>query len=405
MTYEEVTRWLFGQLASYQQQGSVAYKPDLDNIKAICNHIGQVHQSFKSIHIAGTNGKGSSSHMLASVFQEAGYKTGLYTSPHLKDFRERIRINGACISEEDVIRFTVNHKHTFTALGLSFFEMTVAMAFHYFAQEKVDVAIVEVGLGGRLDATNIITPELSIITNISLDHTSMLGNSVAEIAMEKGGIIKAGIPVVIGERQDASDKVFMTLAGEKKAPLYWAEDYIATTDYETDLKGVYQSLNKQTVLASIDVLRKSNWKLSEAHVKQGLANVVANTSLMGRWQKISAEPDIICDTGHNVAGIREIVSQLNKTQKALHIVFGMVNDKNVDEIVELLPTSASYYLCAPSIERKLAVADLEKYFEKNNLIFKTFESATSALNNAKSVCKKDELIFVGGSTFIVAEII
>ena len=405
MTYEEVTHWLFGQLASYQQQGSIAYKPDLGNIRAICNHIGQVHQSFKSIHIAGTNGKGSTSHMLASIFQEAGYKTGLYTSPHLKDFRERIRINGACISEEDVIHFTVNHKHTFAALGLSFFEMTVAMAFHHFAKEKVDIAIVEVGLGGRLDATNIITPELSVITNISLDHTSMLGNTIGEIAAEKGGIIKEGIPVVIGQKQAASDEVFLSLAKKLKAPLFWAEDYQTEKNYATDLKGNYQNFNKQTVLAAIEQLRKKDWKLSETHLEQGLAKVIENTSLLARWQKIATEPDIICDTGHNKAGITEIVSQLIATEKNLHIVFGMVNDKNVDEIVALLPQSASYYLCAPKIERRLAVKELVKYFEKHNLNFKTFESTVDAVNNAKSVCKKNELIFVGGSTFVVSEII
>lgn len=405
MTYEEVTRWLFGQLASYQQKGSVAYKPDLDNIRAICNHIGQVHNSFKSIHVAGTNGKGSTSHMLASVFQEAGYKTGLYTSPHLKDFRERIRINGECIPEEEIVHFTVNHKHTFSALGLSFFEMTVAMAFHYFAKEKVDIAIIEVGLGGRLDATNIITPELSIITNISLDHTNMLGNTVEEIAREKGGIIKENVPVIIGQKQATSDRVFQALARAHNAAIYYAEDYSFASSYKTDLKGKYQSYNQQNVLAAIEVMKSKGWKLSEANVENGLANVVLNTSLLGRWQQIASDPDIICDTGHNVAGIKEIVSQLTSLEKELHIVFGMVNDKKVDEIVELLPAFASYYLCAPKIERALNVLELEKYFEKNKLNFKSFQSVAVAVNNAKSACKKDGLIFVGGSTFVVAEII
>lgn len=405
MTYQEVTGWLFGQLASYQQQGSTAYKPDLSNITAICNHIGQVHKKFKTIHIAGTNGKGSTSHMLASVLQEAGYKTGLYTSPHLKDFRERIRINGECISEAEVIRFTENNKEKFKELDLSFFEMTVAMAFHHFAEEEVDIAIIEVGLGGRLDATNIIRPELSLITNISLDHTGMLGNTIEEIAGEKGGIIKKETPVLIGQKQSISDKVFQELAKRQSAPIYWASDFQNELSYETDLKGEYQKFNKQHVIAAVVLLRDAGWSIDGDALRKGLENVVFNTSLLGRWQQIGTNPDIICDTGHNEAGIKEIASQLKKSNKELHIVFGMLSDKNAKDIVQLLPQQASYYLCEPTTKRAMPVEELKKYFEKNKFNYKSFESVAAAVNSAKSVCKKDGLIFVGGSTFVVAEII
>lgn len=406
MTYQECLNWLFTQLPMYQRVGGAAYKADLDNTLQLMTSLGNPETKFKSVHVAGTNGKGSTSHMLAAVFQKAGYKTGLYTSPHLKDFRERIRIDGEMIPEKEVITFVESHKKKFSALGLSFFEMTVGLAFDFFAKEKVDIAIVEVGMGGRLDSTNVLSPELSIITNISLDHTQFLGNTVEKIAIEKGGIIKQHTPVVIGEHQKESDQVFIKLATERKAPLIFAEDEIPIQSIsDFDLSGVYQEKNLRTVLAAIDLLEKQGYKL-KTFCDEALPNAARITGLRGRWEQIDEKPKIIADTGHNEAGVRLILEQLQKeTFKNLHIVWGTVGDKAVTDILKLLPKSAQYYYCKPNIPRGKNVHELYEEACELGLNGQCYNSVTDALQAAKSKAKSDDLIFVGGSTFVVAEVL
>ena len=402
MSYKETLDWLFSQLPMYQRSGALAYKSDIGNIVEACHHLNNPHLKFKSVHIAGTNGKGSTAHMLASTFQEAGYKTGLYTSPHLKDFRERIKINGLMIEKEQVIHFIEKNKSFFNSIDMSFFEMTVALAFHQFAEEKVDIAIIETGLGGRLDSTNIIKPELSVITNISWDHKNLLGDTLEKIAFEKAGIIKDNVDVVIGRKQSEVKYVFSQVAKEKKATMHYAKSY----DYETKLAGNYQKENINTVCTSIYILKEKGWKISDLDIKKGLLNVYKNTDFRGRWEKLCSSPIVVCDTGHNIEGIKEIVNQLNEIEyQQLHIVFGMVEDKDVGNILSLLPKSAKYYFCSPNIARALPVRTLYKEAQKKGIKGRVFSSVIEALENAKSTAGEHDFIFVGGSTFVVSEIL
>lgn len=405
MNYQDTVNWMFQQLPMYQNKGNSAFKKDLTNTIKLAQHLGHPEDGFKSIHVGGTNGKGSTSHMLASILQEAGYKVGLYTSPHLKDFRERIRINGKVISKQFVIGFIKRNQSFFEANSLSFFEMTVGMAFDYFAKQKVDIAVVEVGMGGRLDSTNIITPELSVITNIGFDHTQFLGNTLEAIAGEKAGIIKENIPVVIGETHSETQSVFIDKAKEKHAEVYFADQLIDET-LESDLKGAYQVHNKKTVLQSIKVLKALGYSIADKHIKEGLLNVMANTGLQGRWQIIGNAPKIVADTAHNKDGLTSTMQQLKKEDfNVLHIVFGVVNDKDLDSIIPLLPKEAIYYFCKPDVQRGLDSKILQKTFKKNKLFGNTYKSVLDALSDAKSKANKNDLIYVGGSTFVVAEII
>ena len=406
MNYQDTVNWMFKQLPMYQNQGKTAYKANLDNTLQLVEHLQHPENNFKSIHIAGTNGKGSTSHMLASILQEAGYKVGLYTSPHLKDFRERIKINGKEISEAFVVEFIKNHQSFFESHALSFFEMTVGMAFDYFSKEKVDIAVVEVGMGGRLDSTNIITPEVSIITNIGLDHTQFLGSTLEAIAFEKGGIIKTHVPVVIGETQPETEMVFIELAKEHHSNIKFADQQEAIEDYESDLKGDYQIKNRKTVLSGIETLRKSGFEISEEALVEGFKNVIKNTGLHGRWEVIQEQPKIICDTGHNKEGLQYTMTQLLKEQyDQLHMVFGVVNDKDVLSILPLLPRQATYYFCRPNIPRGLNANDLKNIFIKNGFVGASYDSVEKALSAAKQHATNSDVIYVGGSTFVVAEII
>ena len=402
MTYKEILDWMFVQLPMYQNDGSTAFKKDLTNILALSKELGFPEQKFKSIHVAGTNGKGSTSHMLASILQEAGYKVGLYTSPHLKNFTERIRINGVEISEEKVTEFINGNKAFLEQQKMSFFEMTVGLAFDYFASEKVDIAIIEVGLGGRLDSTNCITPEVTVITNIGLDHTQFLGETLPEIAFEKAGIIKKNIPVVIGEEQAAVKSVFIAKAAKEGAPIYFASDTSET--YISDLLGDYQIQNSKTAVAAIKILK--GYQVSKENIKNGLLNVVKNTNLKGRWQVLQEHPKVICDTAHNKEGLAIVLNQLKKQPfKKLHIVLGVVADKKLETILPLFPSSADYYFCKPAISRGLSEAILETNAKKFNLVGEKYSSVKLALKSALLNANQQDIIYVGGSTFVVAEII
>lgn len=405
MNYQDTVDWMFQQLPMYQNKGKKAFKKDLSNTLKLSKHLGEPHKRFKSIHVGGTNGKGSTSHMLASVLQEAGYKVGLYTSPHLKDFRERIRINGKVVSKQFVISFIKRNKAFFDSNNLSFFEMTVGMAFDYFAKQNVDIAVIEVGLGGRLDSTNIIVPELSVITNIGFDHMQFLGDTLISIAGEKAGIIKQGIPVIIGETHDETKIVFTDKAKETSSEIYFADQLI---DYvlESDLKGSYQIHNIKTVQQSVELLRNSGFIISKPKLKKGLLNVVKNTGLKGRWQVLETKPKIICDTAHNREGLIYIIRQLKEEEfNSLHIVFGVVNDKDLSSIIPLLPKKATYYFCKPEVQRGLDAELLKNTFAKSQLIGRSYNSVKEALICAKSKANKSDLIYVGGSTFVVGEII
>ena len=402
MTYKEILDWMFVQLPMYQNDGSTAFKKDLTNILALSKELGFPEQKFKSIHVAGTNGKGSTSHILASILQEAGYKVGLYTSPHLKNFTERIRINGVEISEEKVTEFINGNKDFLEQQKMSFFEMTVGLAFDYFASEKVDIAIVEVGLGGRLDSTNSITPEVAVITNIGLDHTQFLGETLPEIAFEKAGIIKKNIPVVIGEEQATVKSVFIAKAAKESAPIYFASD--ASETYISDLVGDYQIQNSKTAVAAIKILK--GYQVSKENIKNGLLNVVKNTNLKGRWQVLQEHPKVICDTAHNKEGLAIVLNQLKKQPfKKLHIVLGVVADKKLETILPLFPGSADYYFCKPAISRGLSEAVLEANAKKFDLVGKKYSSVKLALKTALLNANQEDIIYVGGSTFVVAEII
>ena len=428
MTYKETLDWMFNKLPMYQRIGAAAYKADLNNTIQLLQLLDNPHHNFKSVHVAGTNGKGSTSHMLASVFQEAGYKTGLYTSPHLIDFRERIRINGEMIPEENVVQFIDTYKAKFEAMELSFFEMTVGMAFDYFSKEKVDIAIIEVGMGGRLDSTNLITPELSIITNIDFDHMKFLGDTRAKIAYEKAGIIKPGIPVVIGETHPETEQVFIDNAKEGNSPIYfadqifdcdkihiesnttqqfdvWKNSELYMEALEIPLMGNYQQKNLTTVMCSLDLLR-GKFDLTEDHIRDGIGKVISNTHLMGRWQILNSDPLTIADTGHNVAGITEVVRQLAEMNyEKLHFVLGMVNDKDVESVLQLLPRGAEYYFCKADIPRGLDANILaEKAFDMG-LRGMAYESVRHAYRSAVNNARFGDVVFIGGSNFTVAEVV
>ena len=405
MNYRDTINWMFNQLPMYQNMGKSAYKEDLSNTVKLSKHLNFPETKFKSIHVAGTNGKGSTSHMIASILQEAGYKVGLYTSPHLKDFRERIKLNGICISKQFVIQFVKKNRSFFEENSLSFFEMTVGMAFDYFAKQKADIAVIEVGLGGRLDSTNIITPEVSVITNIGLDHTQFLGNTLKEIAFEKGGIIKPHVPVVIGKTQKETKQVFKVLAKENEVPIYFADGLIAN-NYVSDLKGNYQNHNIKTAVITILEIRKKGFNISEKNIEDGLLKVTLNTGLKGRWQVLQTKPKVICDTAHNREGLAYVMDQLkSETFENLHMVLGVVNDKNLDNLIDLFPKNASYYFCKPTVARGLDIEVLKAYFIKKGFRGEAYKSVRKALDTALLYAKKEDLIYVGGSTFVVAEII
>lgn len=406
--------------------GSAAIKKDLTNTLAMCKALGEPQNKIKTIHIAGTNGKGSTSHMLASILQEAGYKTGLYTSPHLKDFRERIRINGKMISEGYVVDFVEKHQALFEEIEPSFFEWTVALCFDYFAQEKVDIAIIETGLGGRLDSTNVISPLLSIITNIGWDHTDMLGDTLEKIAFEKAGIIKHKTPVVIGEYQSETFPVFMKKALELESQIFLSTQKVNVLYFNSgvqasafdvqfqfgeywknvycDLNGIYQQHNLRTVLASLEPIMKAGFSIKEKAVRDGLMHVKQNTELMGRWQIIGTEPMIVCDTGHNINGIEYVVKQISMQKfDKLHMVIGMVKDKDVSKVLAILPKDATYYFTKAAIPRAMQEADLQALAIGYDLKGKTYASVAEAVAAAKQQANNKDIIFIGGSTFIVAE--
>jgi dihydrofolate synthase/folylpolyglutamate synthase len=402
MTYQETLDWMFSQLPMYQREGKIAFKKDLTNILAFSKKLDFPEKTFKTIHVGGTNGKGSTSHMIASILQEAGYKVGLYTSPHLKNFTERIRINGKEVAQRFIVDFIRRNKTFLEEQGLSFFEMTVGMAFQYFADEKVDVAIIEVGLGGRLDSTNSIIPEVAVITNIGLDHTQFLGETLPEIAFEKAGIIKENIPVVIGERQKEVAAVFNNRAIALHSEISFASDFIG--DYKTDLLGDYQKHNAKTAVFAIKKL--SGFAVSNQAILEGLKNVVRNTNLLGRWQVLQESPKVICDTAHNREGLQLVMKQLQKEHyNRLHIVLGVVSDKKLDAILPLFPKKAIYYFCQPTIPRAMNVEELKTKAIDFGLIGRSFGSVNQAYNSAKEKAGSSDLIFIGGSTFVVAEIL
>lgn len=427
MNYPETLKYLFNTLPMFQRIGGAAYKANLDNGLELDAYFGHQHTQYKTIHIAGTNGKGSVSHMLAATLQQAGYKTGLYTSPHILDFRERIKVNGEKISEKFIVNFIEKHKQIFTETQSSFFEMTVFMAFAYFALVKVDFAIIEVGLGGRLDTTNVIDPELSIITNIGLDHTQFLGDTLPLIAQEKAGIIKKNTPVIIGETQIEIKELFEEKAQQLNSSISFADEHIqidypmknlddtVTWHFKTcsdwpckeltiDLPGIYQQKNLPPVLMALEQLIKSGIKINLDAISEGLRNVKKLTSLLGRWQIIDHNPLTICDIAHNKEGFRYILEQLDSTPyKRLHMVLGFVNDKNLAPIIKSLPKSAIYYLCQPDIPRALKVEELTELFETEGYRFAKFNSVSTAYTEARVSAEKNDLIFIGGSTFVVAD--
>ena len=403
MTYKETLDWMFQQLPMYQKKGAEALKNKLDNILLFSEVLGNPHEKFKSIHVAGTNGKGSSSHMLASVLQEAGNKVGLYTSPHLKDFRERIKINGISVSEEFVIDFIDTHRPFLEQNDLSFFEMTVGMAFSYFAQEMVDIAIIEVGLGGRLDSTNIITPEVALITNIGLDHTQILGDTLEKIALEKAGIIKKSVPVIISETQPETEGIFRIISAQKNSKIVFA-DQLEWDNYKTDLLGAYQTKNIKGVVATLCELK--NFEVKSEHIKKGLLNCVGNTGILGRWQILGENPKIVCDSAHNKEGLQIVLKQIedSKSQR-VHFVLGFVNDKNLEEVLSLFPEQAEYYFVKPNIPRGLEAEELWNMALDFGLKGEIFKTVENGLEVALSEAGPDDFVYIGGSTFVVAEVV
>jgi dihydrofolate synthase/folylpolyglutamate synthase len=388
----------------FQMQGASAYKKDLTNTLLLVEHLQHPETEFKSIHVAGTNGKGSTSSMIASILQEAGYKVGLYTSPHLKDFRERIRINGEMISEDFVVDFISENKSFFEANQLSFFEMTVGLAFDYFAKEQVDIAVIEVGMGGRLDSTNVITPLVSVITNIGFDHTQFLGDTLPKIAAEKAGIIKSNIPVVIGEYSEETKPVFLDKAKFENATIYFAQDNPEVV-YECALLGDYQVYNKKTVLQAIKLLQ-AYFAIDESHIIEGFKNIIQNTGLLGRWQILDKAPFTVCDTAHNSHGLKIVLDQIQKHSfETLHVVLGVVNDKDLDSILPLFPKNAKYYFCKPNVPRGLDAEILKQKASDFGLFGKVFNSVSEAYEEALKIATKSDFIYIGGSTFVVAEIV
>ncbi|GAB4191860.1 MAG: folylpolyglutamate synthase/dihydrofolate synthase family protein [Thermoflexibacter sp.] len=435
MTFKETIEYLYAKLPMFQRIGEKAYKKDLHNTLALCEYVGNPHLQFKSVHIAGTNGKGSSSHLIASILQSAGYKTGLYTSPHLKSFTERIKVNGEEVEQEFIIKFVENMQPAIATIEPSFFELTTVMAFAYFAQKQVDIAVIETGLGGRLDSTNVISPEVSLITNISYDHQNILGNTLQEIAFEKAGIIKNHVPCVISELQEEVKNVFKTKAMQTQSPIFFAsEEYqinsyyfdnqltsyeeadffniIKKTDEEEEtvflshltcpLKGGYQEKNLCGVIKTIELLK--NHQISKEHIRNGIEKVVSLTGLKGRWQILNEKPLTICDTGHNEAGIRQVVKQLKKLHyEHLHIVFGVVNDKDLSKILAILPTEAYYYFCKPNIMRGLDAFILQQQAATYGLQGEVIPEVLTAYHAAQRKARENDVIFIGGSTFVVAE--
>lgn len=423
MTYEQTTEYLFNCAPLFQQVGSSAYKEGLDNTRLLDEHFGHPHRNYRTIHVAGTNGKGSTSHTLASILQAAGYKVGLYTSPHLIDFRERIRVNGVPASKQFVVDFVERERCFFEPLHPSFFELSTAMAFLYFAQEKVDVAIIEVGLGGRLDCTNIITPDACIITNISPDHTQFLGSTLTQIAGEKAGIIKKGIPVTIGETTPETRAVFTEKATKEGAPIIFAEESeelidaqphnngirYTTNSYgviDAELGGCYQVKNTNTILSALRVLKEQGYNIDSQHIQNGFANVTASTGLMGRWQRIGSNPTVVCDAGHNIGGIYYIVEQLSQQKyETLRIVFGMVNDKDIGSVLAMMPKDATYYFTQASVRRAMPSEELAGLASGYNLKGTCYPTVTDALNAARKDASTGDFIFVGGSCFVVADLL
>lgn len=427
MTYEQTIAYLYEKLPVFHRIGKVAFKADLNNTIALCEHLDNPHQKFKSIHVAGTNGKGSTSHFLAAIFQSAGYKTGLYTSPHLKSFTERIRINGEPIPENEVVEFIESNQNFIETLAPSFFELSVGMAFDYFAKEEVDIAIIEVGLGGRLDSTNIITPILSVITNISFDHTDILGDTLPKIAFEKAGIIKQQIPVVISERNSETSTVFIDKAKAENAPIYFASDEYKVNAFElnensidleiiriqdkcllninSQLMGNYQSKNIMGVLKAIDLVVQMGYLINADSIENGFAKVIDLTDLKGRWQTLSKYPTVLCDTAHNVGGIAQVLENLEKVNyNKLWMILGFVSDKDISTILNLLPKAANYIFCQADIPRALSADDLLKKAQNYNLEGIAITDVNIAIDYAKSMANLDDFIYVGGSTFVVAEI-
>ena len=395
---------MFNKLPMYQNVGDSAYKKDLSNITLICEHLNNPQNNFKSIHVGGTNGKGSCSHMLSSILQEAGYKVGLYTSPHLVDFRERVRINGEMISKDSVSEFMLHNFDFFESNNVSFFEMTVGLAFNYFSFNKVDIAIIEVGMGGRLDSTNIITPILSLITNISIDHTKFLGSNISDIAREKAGIIKEKTPIVIGETQDEIKSIFIDIANTKGSEIVFADDFIYD-NYDCDLQGIYQKKNIKTVLKASEILQQNDYKINDIHIKNGLNRVSINTGLKGRWDIIQNNPMIICDTAHNIAALKEVISQLIRLEYSkLYFIVGFSDDKDLDKISKIFPENSEYYFVKPKVDRGKDSQEVKQIFESNNRIGITQNSVNEAINQIKKTSSKDDVIFIGGSTFVVSEI-
>ncbi len=419
--YEETLDYLYKALPMFQRIGAAAYKADLSNTIALCNALDNPQHKFKSIHVAGTNGKGSTSHMLAAILQRAGYKTGLYTSPHLKEFTERIKINGVDVSKDFVVDFVNKIQSTVEKIQPSFFELTVAMAFEYFAYAKVDVAVIEVGLGGRLDSTNVITPELSVITNISFDHKDLLGDTLEKIAAEKAGIIKPGVPVVVSQRQHEVEKVFIDTAARHGAAIEFASDHVtldrhgnalkvfidgkAEIDVVPELKGNYQRWNIPGVIASTRILRKVGFKITDDAVRDGIARAATITGLKGRWQTIRTSPLTICDTGHNEAGIAEILQQIQDTpHKHLHFVLGMVKDKDISSILKMLPKDATYYFCQARIPRAMDATTLNDLAGREGLRGQIIGDVNDAVQAATDAAHAGDIVFIGGSTFVVAEV-
>ncbi len=431
MTYPQTLEYLYAQLPMFHRIGAQAYKANLDNTIALCGLLGNPHDSFRSIHITGTNGKGSVSHMLASILQTAGYRTGLYTSPHLKDFRERIRVNGKMIGKKYVTAFIENHRAEFEKINPSFFELTVGMAFAYFRDQQADVAVVEVGLGGRLDSTNIINPVLSVITNVSFDHVQFLGDTLEKIASEKAGIIKQGIPVVIGETQQEVRHVFQRKADESRSEILFADQHFRVENFKSagkhaanrsmdifregapymaqlisPLAGIYQRKNILTVLAACERLNNQGFEITLSNIRAGIKEVIKNTGLAGRWQVLSLNPLTICDTGHNESGLKEVIAQIAATpHQHLHFVFGVVNDKFLPPILQLLPKNATYYFCKPDIPRGLDAVDLQKHAHDAGMKGECYPSVNAALKAARENAAETDLVFVGGSTFVVAEVV
>lgn len=409
MNYQETTEYLFNSTPVFEKIGAKAYKPGLQTTHELDEHFGHPHRQYKNIHIAGTNGKGSCSHTIAAILQSQGYKVGLYTSPHLVDFRERIRVNGECLPEQYVIDFVEENRAFFEPLHPSFFELTTAMAFKYFAEQKVDYAVIEVGLGGRLDCTNIITPVLSVITNISFDHTQFLGNTLAEIAGEKAGIIKPDVPVVIGEYIEETRPVFEKVAEERHSPILFAQDKDISMNVDMELKGSYQERNRKTILAAINVLHQT-MTISDEAIRNGFGHVCELTGLRGRWEKLGEAPLVICDTGHNLAGWKYLATQINDVDAQVkHIVFGMVDDKDVEHVLQLLrdklKNGVKFYWTQPSTKRAIPVEKLRDTALKYNLYGEMYHSVKEAYMTAKANAKNDDFVFVGGSSYVVADLL